>query len=406
MEAVGRELAERGHRLVGPEETAELVVLNTCAVTATAAHKSRQAIRRLRRDHPHACLVVTGCYAELSAASTRRLGVDMVAGNQDKERLVELLAERGVLLPMAEPVVPGLRPLFRTRAFLKVQDGCDGSCTYCVVRLARGPGRSRAAEAVISDVWQLCGDGYREVVLSGVHLGSYGRDMGRGEGLSRLVERVLAETPVERLRLSSVEPWDLEPDFFALFADTRLLPHLHLPLQSGCDATLARMGRRTSRAAYAALVGEARERIVDLGVSTDVMVGFPGESEQEFEQSLEFVESLAFSRLHVFRFSPREGTLAATMPGQVPAASARRRMGLMLELDRELRQRFHNRFVGRRLDVLFETRHCDGVWSGLTGAYVPVTAESVTGIDLASRVAPAEIVAATPDGLRGRVVVS
>jgi threonylcarbamoyladenosine tRNA methylthiotransferase MtaB len=239
IEAMARGLAKAGHRVVGPGAPAELCILNTCTVTAIASRKSRQLIRQIKRANPSAAVIVTGCDAELAPSEMEEIGVDLVVGNAEKERLLELAEAEGLL--DTPPIDPDDQELFepgdstRTRAFLKVQDGCDNRCTFCVITIARGAGRSVPADAIVEELHDLHQLGYREVVLSGVHLGSYGHDLGDQRGLQRLVERALTETVVERLRLSSLEPWDLDAGFFEIFSNPRLLPHLHLPLQSGCD---------------------------------------------------------------------------------------------------------------------------------------------------------------------------
>lgn len=410
IEAMARSLAAAGHRVVGPGEPAELCILNTCSVTSIASKKSRQLIRQLRRSHPGAAVVVTGCDTELEPEAALGAGVDLVVGNADKDRLLEMAAAAELLREPA-PDLDGT-DLFlpgggsRTRAFLKVQDGCDNRCTFCVTTIARGSGRSVAADDLVHEVRALLDLGYREVVLSGVHLGSYGHDAGDRSGLHRLVARLLADTDVPRLRLSSLEPWDVESSFFELFADRRLLPHLHLPLQSGCDATLKRMARRTSRREFSRLVQAARAAVPGVSVSTDVIVGFPGESEEEFEASIDFVEAVGFTRLHVFRYSPRAGTLAATMPDQVPAPVAQERSRRMHALGAELEQRFNSSLVGTTADVLWETAEDLGDtlrWSGLTPNYVRVSATTSPDEDLSNIVTPVEIVEAMPGRVVGRI---
>ena len=289
---------------------------------------------------------------------------------------------------------------------MKVQDGCDNRCTFCVTTLARGQGRSRPVEEVIEEVGLLLDLGYQEVVLTGVHLGSYGRERGDGFGLYELVRALLLRTAVPRLRLSSLEPWDLQPSFFDLWQDGRLGAHLHLPLQSGCDATLRRMARRTTRESFAALVDAARARIPDLALTTDIIVGFPGETEAEFEESLAFVREMGFARLHVFPYSRRAGPAAARMPGQVEPAAVKARKARMLALSGELWQQFQAQYVGRTLDVLWESARGatpEGwVWSGLTGNSLRVLA--TTRAPLANPVTPARLTAVGEGGLLAEVV--
>ena len=410
IDAMARRLAKAGHRVVGPGTQAELCILNTCTVTAIASRKSRQLIRQLKKTNPSAVVIVTGCDAELAPSEMVEIGVDLVVGNAQKERLLELAEAEGLLETASTD--PDDQDLFepggsnRTRAFLKVQDGCDNRCTFCVITIARGAGRSVPADAIIEELQDLQRLGYREVVLSGVHLGSYGHDLGDQRGLKRLVERAFTETSVERLRLSSLEPWDLDAEFFEVFRSPRLLPHLHLPLQSGCDKTLRRMARRTSREEFSKLVRDARRAVPDLAISSDIIVGFPGETDGEFEQSIALVEELAFSRLHIFRYSRREGTLAEKMADQVPGPVAQERSRRMHALAADLENRFNSKLVGRTTDVLWETAedHGDAVrWSGLTPNYVRVSATTTPDEDLMNVVTPTEIVEVVPGGVVGRI---
>ncbi len=410
IDAMARRLAKAGHRVVGPGTQAELCILNTCTVTAIASRKSRQLIRQLKKTNPSAVVIVTGCDAELAPSEMVEIGVDLVVGNAQKERLLELAEAEGLLETASTD--PDDQDLFepggsnRTRAFLKVQDGCDNRCTFCVITIARGAGRSVPADAIIEELQDLQRLGYREVVLSGVHLGSYGHDLGDQRGLKRLVERAFTETAVERLRLSSLEPWDLDAEFFEVFRSPRLLPHLHLPLQSGCDKTLRRMARRTSREEFSKLVRDARRAVPDLAISSDIIVGFPGETDGEFEQSIALVEELAFSRLHIFRYSRREGTLAEKMADQVPGPVAQERSRRMHALAADLENRFNSKLVGRTTDVLWETAedHGDAVrWSGLTPNYVRVSATTTPDEDLMNVVTPTEIVEVVPGGVVGRI---
>lgn len=386
IEAIARQLSAAGHELVDSPAEADVCVVNTCAVTAEAERKTRRTVRALHRANPHARIAVVGCAATLTPDTFAALpGVSWVVPNEEKERLVEQL-------PSAEESGREAAPhRLRTRAFLKVQDGCDNHCTYCVVRLLRGPGRSRPLEQVLREVQDRVAEGHKEVVLTGVNLGSYGRDLGMERGLARLVEAILEHTGVPRLRLSSVEPWDLDEGLLRLWENPRLCRQLHLPLQAGCDATLRRMGRPITTARYAALVEAARAAIPDLAVTTDIMVGFPGEDEVAFAESLAFVERMGFARLHVFPFSPRPGTPAARLPDQVPVSVRRERARRMRELGRRLAETFQRRFVGRQMDVLWEGRGPDGLWHGLTDNYLEVVTLFASG--LRNRITPTRLVA-------------
>lgn len=410
IEAMARRFAGGGHRIVSQGEPAELFIFNSCTVTAIASRKSRQFIRQLRRHNPASKVVVTGCLAELEPAAIGDLGVDLVIGNDAKDDLPEILARHG-LLDQHDPAdetagADTCTPGEHTRAFLKVQDGCDNKCSFCVVTIARGRGRSLAAEAIISEIRSLEALGYHEIVLTGVHLGSYGHDLGKSRGLEDLIRRILTETEIPRLRLSSLEPWDLDPQFFDLFGNPRLLPHLHLPLQSGCDATLARMARRTTVRGFADLIEAARRKIEDVSISTDIMAGFPGETDEEFEASIATVEALAFSRLHIFRYSRREGTRAAAMPDQVSGPVAEERSRRLHELGQRLASDFHRRFLGRRFHVLWEGGETHGDvlrWSGLTGNYIRVLTETDADVDLSNEITAVDLDACVPGAMLGSV---
>ncbi len=412
VDTLARELSAEGHRVVGPAEEADLYVFNSCTVTATAARKSRHALRRLRRAHPDAALVATGCFADLEPALARQIGVDLVVRNRDKDDIAAILDRSGLLRagPAGQTESPtanaGAAVGGRTRAFLKVQDGCDNRCAFCIVTIARGVGHSRLPDEVVSEVRRLHADGFREIVLSGVHLGSYGEDRGAPGGLEGLVRLILAETDMPRIRLSSIEPWALDEGFLELFRDSRVLPHLHLPLQSGCETTVRRMGRRTDHDGFRRLLDVARSVAPDLSVSTDIMVGFPGETGGEFSESLAFVESVGFSRLHVFRFSPREGTPAATMPDRVPGSTVKERSKRMLALGVRLEQDFNRRFIGTTLPVLWEDSEqvSGGLrWRGLTPNYIRVTAETRDGTDLTNTVTDTTIFSTVPGGVVGSI---
>lgn len=416
MESLARRFAMAGHEIVRRAEEADLCILNTCTVTHIAARKSRQVLRRLRRDNPTAFIVATGCYAQISPAEIAQLGdVDMIVGNADKESLPELLASR---LPglMSSPVGPAMAgaaspgPLaesaFRTRAFVKIQDGCDNACTYCIVTVARGAASSRPAAEVIAEVQERVAEGYREVVLTGVHIGAFGQE--REESLAGLVRRLLAETDVPRLRLSSVEPWDFSLELLALWPNPRLCRHLHLPLQSGCEATLTRMGRRYTTAHYREIVEATRLAVPGIAITTDIIVGFPGETDAEFAASMAFVRQMEFARLHVFTYSRREGTAAATMPAQVPAPVKEERGAQMRQLGGAMARAFRASFLGETLDVLWENILGPGpggtsLWRGLTDNYITVLAASNEAP--ANRILPARLQALQEDAVWGELLL-
>ncbi len=372
-EAMARRFSASGHAIVADAADADLCVINTCAVTQDATRASRQRIRQLNRVQPDAKIVVTGCYAQLSPAEVSALpGVDQVIGNLDKDRLVPIVLHESMdAEPIALDYVPGT--LGHTRAFVKVQDGCDNRCTFCVTRIARGTGRSRPIAEVVTEIQAMSNAGYKEAILTGVQLGSYGE---RSGGLRDLIQAVLADTDMPRLRISSLEPWDLDESFFALWDNPRLCPHLHLPLQSGCDATLKRMARRTSQAEYRELIRMARAAIPDVALSTDVIVGFPGETEAEFAESAAFIADMRFMKLHVFPYSARAGTAAARMRDPVDPKVSKARVEHLRRLSEAAERQYRESWRGQTSDVLWESvvGATEQGWinTGLTGYYVRV----------------------------------
>ncbi len=378
VEAMARRFRAAGHEIVSSAGSADKAVVNTCAVTAEAASDSRGAVRRIARAGV-ADITVTGCWATLQGKQAAELpNVQRVVTNQRKDELVadvlELSREAFDLEPLARQPLPGLRQ--RTRAFIKVQDGCNNHCTFCLTTVARGPSASRRLADVIADINAAVEGGSKEAVLTGVHLGSWGQDFGMH--LRDLIQAVLRETDVPRVRLSSLEPWDLDAEFFSLWEDRRLCRHLHLPLQSGCAATLKRMARKTMPASYRQLVNAARQVMPDAAITTDVIAGFPGETGDEFRESLAFVEAMGFAGGHAFSYSPRPGTGAARMPGQVAPQVRKERNAAYRAAFERAGQDYRQRFIGQWMPVLWEstTQLDDSGWqmAGLTGNYLRVAA--------------------------------
>ncbi|MBN2083709.1 MAG: MiaB/RimO family radical SAM methylthiotransferase [Anaerolineales bacterium] len=376
IESMSAETLALRHEIAPSAEIADWIVINTCTVTREAERDSRQKIRQAHNRNGAARIVATGCWATMEPVRAAGLpGVTRVVLNAEKEGLMRAIL--GGEAPTA--VVPGASPIparRRTRAYIKIQDGCDNACTYCVTRLARGNLHSRTMEAILADILAAQRSGAKEAVLAGVHLGAWGRDLGNGLVLEDLLEDILSRTAIPRLRLSSLEPWDLHPDFFRLWHDGRLCPHLHLPLQSGCGSTLRRMNRRTSPEEYADIVEAARAQIPDLAVTTDFMVGFPGEDESEFRESIGFVERMRFARLHIFHFSPRAGTAAAEMESQVAPEDMRHRAMWARHIGGQAADSFSRAFLGREMDVLWEADTRGGLRRGLTGNFLRVRVQS------------------------------
>jgi len=310
-----------GDQISTTAEEADILVLNTCAVTKEAVRKSRQRVQRLHRANPCAKLVVSGCYSSLeSPHALAELGIDLVVPNTKKDNLVALTHAEFHHPDMPQSATaPAQTALFqrnRHRAFIKIQDGCRYRCTFCIVTVARGAERSRSIDTLVNEVQALSASGVHEVVLTGVHVGGYGSDL--DTNLFNLVSALLNNTDIARIRFASVEPWDLSPAFFTLFNNPRVQPHMHLPLQSGSDSVLRRMARRCKTADFRRLVDSLREQVPDFNITTDIIVGFPGETKQEWQESIDFIDGMDFGHIHIFSYSEREGTKAAKLPNSVP----------------------------------------------------------------------------------------
>jgi threonylcarbamoyladenosine tRNA methylthiotransferase MtaB len=417
IERYARQFRAAGHTLVANPEEADMAVVNTCTVTTAAASDSRQKIRQTARAGVDD-IIVTGCWSTLKPKEAARLpGVRRVVSNMEKDRLVadvlQIPLEVFELEPVEREPIPGAR--LRTRAFVKVQDGCDNRCTFCITTVARGAGRSLAIPEILADVHAALQDeagsevgvsAAREIVLTGVHLGSWGQDFSKPLHLKDLVQAILKETDTPRLRLSSLEPWDLDDDFFSLWEDARLCRHLHLPLQSGSKATLRRMARKTTPQSFAALVEAARKAIPGIAITTDIITGFPGESEAEFAESLAFVTQMHFAGGHVFTYSARPGTAAARMPGQVPHMERKERNARMRAVLAGSAHQYQAGFVGEVMPVLWESATAFGSdsWtlSGLTDNYLRVNACAPRY--LWNQITPVQINEIEGDHLRGSIV--
>lgn len=414
IEGIAWQLLANGHQIVDDPALADKIIINTCAVTQQAAKDARKNTHRFHRENAEAEIVLTGCYATIAPKEAAQLkGAGRIVINEDKDQIVAMIdpqAQIGLPMHDREPILREFLASTKgnTRAFVKVQDGCDNRCTFCVTTIARGAGRSRRVGDIIREIQSLATAGYKEVVLTGVHLGSYGRDLDQRITLGNLVTAVLRYTDVARLRLSSLEPWDIPAEFFSLWENKRLLPHLHIPLQSGSDRILRRMARRTTRQSFRALVNLAQDHIPDLAISTDLIVGFPGETEYEFQESLDFVREIEFSRLHVFPYSQRPGTAAAEMEGQVLPQVKKERSRRLIDLGSQLSLSYHQRYNNKTATVLWETTTSgngpEKQWLGYTSNYIRV--KTTESIDLFNQITPARLTGPRPDGMIGTLISS
>ena len=376
-ESLAWDFVAAGHEVVADIAEADIYILNTCSVTATADAKARQRLRNAHLRNPNAFIVAMGCYVEREPKKLLTIdGVRLAVSNMDKPQLMSLLRIPGHAGGRLSNQ-PQRRSPLRTRAFVKVQDGCDGACTYCIVPKVRPAQVSIPLPRVLTTIRQRFDSGIKEVVITGTEVGSYASD---GLGLKGLLESVLADTEMPRIRVSSLQPLEITDDLLALWSDERMCPHFHVSIQSGSDPILHLMKRRYSARQFAEAVSRLRATVPDAAITTDVIVGFPGETEELFEESLEFCAKMQFARIHVFPYSPRPGTAASAMNGTVDETTKRRRSHQMIALGKESAARFRQGCRGKNLFVLWEQRRPDGAWSGLTGNYLTVTTRSTANL--------------------------
>ena len=384
-EAMAELFKERGYEIRDFNDINDVYVINTCSVTNMGDRKSRQIIRRAKKTNPNAIVAVTGCYAQTAPEEVLSIeGVNIVIGTQDRKRIVELVEDL-----KAESCVNHVTDIMkvhefeelnikeytdRTRAFIKIQEGCSQFCSYCIIPYARGPVRSRPYDEVLTEVKRLAANGFKEIILVGIHVASYGRDLDN-MSLERLIMAVDKIEGVERIRLSSIEPMTLDKSFIdSVRASKKLCHHFHISLQSGCDETLKRMNRKYTTAEFKAIVDGLREAFDDVAITTDIMVGFPGETDEEFRKTVEFVNEVSFADAHVFQYSRRRGTPAAKRPDQISPQIKEERSKVIIELTRKNRDAFLGRFLGKELRVLFEQRASDGTFEGKTDNYITIHA--------------------------------
>lgn len=407
-----------GHQLVSFDGEADVYIINTCVVTNTGQRKSRQTIHRAIRKNPNALIVVTGCYPQTAAEEVKAIaGVDMIIGNQDRAQIVQLVEER--LAHRQTDTLDAVHKLTastafeemaagditdKTRAFLKIQEGCNQFCTYCIIPYARGPLRSRSLESIRTETQRLISAGFKEIVLIGIHLGCYGKENPDGPTLYDAVKTVLDVPGVQRLRLGSLESVEVEPRLLTLMQeDARFCRHLHLPLQSGCDKTLQAMNRPYTTAKFKTLLADIKTRVPDIAITTDVIAGFPGETEADFETTCKFAESCGFSKMHIFPFSARKGTPAEKFAGAVTEAVKKERADILGRIDETMHKAFLQAMVGQTAEVLFEQPAGDGYFEGLTGNYQRVFV-NCGGKNLGGEILPVKITAFDGEKLLGEII--
>lgn len=407
-----------GYIEVGFEQNADVYVINTCSVTSLSDRKSRQMIRRAKRRNPNSVVVATGCYAQTAAKEVAQIeGVNLVIGTSGRKDIVKLVQEITNGSDSARVEVGNIMCthefeslsvhsyIDKTRAYIKIQEGCSQFCSYCIIPYARGPVRSRSEDDVLNEARRLAKEGFCELVLVGIHIASYGKDL-KNTSLEQIICKIAEIDDVKRIRLSSIEPMTLDEKFISAVsaAGEKLCRHFHISLQSGCDRTLARMNRKYSSSDFAKIAAGLRSLSDDVAITTDVMVGFPGETDDEFEESLAFVKKIGFADLHVFQYSPRPGTPAAKMEGQVAPEIKHERSSRMIKIGEESRDAFLRRFVGRRLSVLFEQEHehKKGFYEGKTQNYITVVCAAEG--DMAGKFANVIAVSAENGVLFGEIV--
>jgi len=374
-ESLAGQFGEAGYQLVAPNDVADIYIVNSCTVTHIADRKSRHWLRLVRRRNPRALIIATGCYAQRAPRQLSQLA-DLVVGNEEKERLLQVIDEIHGFSPMSGRG-RGLSPdgIARVRSLVKIQDGCRSHCTYCIVPGVRTNEYCLHAVEIVKEIKAKVAAGYKEVVLTGTKIGCYKSD---GINLRHLIEHIVRDTSVERLRLSSLQPQEISPELLTLWQDERLCRHFHLALQSGSDSVLERMKRRYTLDDYQRAVSLIREAVPGVAITTDVMVGFPGETDEEFEQSHRFCQEAGFANIHVFPFSARPGTQAEKVPDQVRDQVKKERTQRMLQLARYSSRSFCERLIGQTMSVLWEkeTNPGEGIYSGLTDSYVRVFTRS------------------------------
>lgn len=412
-EAMTELFASGGYEIVHFEEKADIYIINTCSVTNMSDRKSRQIIRRAKKNNPKAIIAVTGCYAQTAADEVLSIdGVNLVIGTKGRKSIVEITEalDSNSKLNMVGDIMHNhefedlkiTKYEDRTRAFIKIQEGCSQFCSYCIIPYARGPIRSRPENEVLAEIKKLADNGFAEIILVGIHVASYGLDL-KNTSLEQLLAEIEKIDNVKRLRLSSIEPMTLNSDFVNRIKHSKkLCPHFHISLQSGCDETLKRMNRKYTTAQYKEIANRLRESFPDVALTTDIMVGFAGETEEEFNKTLEFVKEIDFAEAHIFQYSQRKGTPAAIMENQVAPEIKEKRSKILIEETTKSQNKFLNKHIGTTTEVLFEQKSKDKMFEGKTANYITVHAP--TDEDLSGQFRNVKLIAVKDNIIIGEIV--
>ncbi|MBS4960152.1 MAG: tRNA (N(6)-L-threonylcarbamoyladenosine(37)-C(2))-methylthiotransferase MtaB [Clostridiales bacterium] len=413
-EAISELFQQKGYEIVGIDDKADVYVINTCSVTNLGDKKSRQLIRKVRRQNPAAIVVAAGCYAQVAPQELEKIeGINLILGTKGRKEIVDLVEnyhkEAGIGCYVGDIrhetefehlSVQSLRN--RTRAYLKIQDGCNQYCSYCIIPYARGPVRSRDPEDIIKEVQVLAENGFKEIVLTGIHVASYGKDLDQMNLLS-IIEQVHQVEGIERIRFSSIEPNIITEEFIeGLKYLPKVCSHFHLSLQSGCDKTLKEMNRKYTTERYRQAVQMLRDFRKDVAVTTDIIVGFPGETEEDFEQCRSFAEEINFAKIHVFPYSPKKGTPAAVRKDQVDGETKTKRSKILLEVSDKSKEKFMKKLQGHKHLVLFEQEITPGIYEGYTSNYMRVLARSTK--EIGNHILPVQIGEMEGDSLWGDIL--
>ncbi len=413
-EAIAELFAQKGYEIVDIDEWADIYIINTCTVTNFGDKKSRQLIRKVKRQNPEAVVAAIGCYAQTAPDEIKNIeGVNLIIGTKGRKDIVDLVEsyvpEMGVVSTVGQIAkerefehLTISKLADRTRAYLKIQDGCSQFCSYCIIPYARGPIRSRDPEDIMDEVKVLAENGFKEIILTGIHVASYGKDL-KGVTLLDVIKRVQEQEGIERIRFSSVEPNIVTEEFASELSKLdKVCDHFHLSLQSGCDRTLKRMNRKYDAAGYERAVEILRKYFPNVAITTDIIAGFPDETDEDFEKSLEFAKKIGFAKIHAFPYSPKRGTPAAVMPNQILNAVKNERTSRLIEASDRMADEFIKSFEGRAMPVLYEREIEHNIYEGYTTNYIRVLSESSENIK--NKILDTEIVSSEDEKAIGRIL--